>query len=175
MNATGIHYPESTLRSLIDDPQHEVLVSTLTDRFGSHGAVGVLLVERHEAVWRLKLLTTSCRVLPYGIGTHLLTWLIAQAAAAGVHLVADFRKTDRNRMMEIAYRLAGFAERECACLPVIKVAASEGIRLLHLCPDSRQFPSVMKIIAPHFPAMRSSGLARRAEQAQQFDRNGIRT
>lgn len=66
MNATGVHYPDAVLRGLITDPRHEVLAVTLADRFGPHGAVGVLLLERHPGLWHLKLLATSCRVVAYG-------------------------------------------------------------------------------------------------------------
>ncbi|ATE54639.1 HAD-IIIC family phosphatase [Actinosynnema pretiosum] len=115
MNATGVHYPHGQLRALLDDPAHEVLVAGLTDRFGPHGAIGIVLLERHTAAWHLKLLATSCRVVPYGVGSVLLDWLCGQALEAGAHLVADFRRTDRNRMMEIAYRFAGYDDADCAC------------------------------------------------------------
>ncbi|MCP2097556.1 methoxymalonate biosynthesis protein [Actinosynnema pretiosum] len=115
MNATGVHYPHGELRALLDDPAHEVLVASLTDRFGPHGAIGIVLLERHTTAWHLKLLATSCRVVPYGVGSVLLDWLSGQALDAGAHLVADFRRTDRNRMMEIAYRFAGYDDADCAC------------------------------------------------------------
>ena len=116
MNATGVHYSDAALRGLLADPGHEVLTVTLSDRFGPHGAVGVMLLEYRPEVWHLKLLATSCRVVSFGAGTVILNWLIDQAARGGVHLAADFRRTDRNRMMDIAYRFAGFAEDPCACL-----------------------------------------------------------
>ncbi len=34
MNATGVHYPDKALRGLLDDPGHEVLTVSLSDRFG---------------------------------------------------------------------------------------------------------------------------------------------
>ena len=109
-----------TCAALLADPRHEVLVMTMTDRFGPHGAVGVALLatRRHPPAWHLKLLATSCRVVSFGAGSVLLRWLTDQAAAAGAHLVADFRPTDRNRMMEVAYRFAGFTDEPAAtCRP----------------------------------------------------------
>jgi methoxymalonate biosynthesis protein len=155
MNATGVHYPDAALRALIADPDHEVLVVTMTDRFGPHGAVGVVLLERHPLCWHLKLLATSCRVVSYGAGATLLNWLSDEAARAGVHLVADFRPTDRNRMMEIAYRFAGFDDRTCPCTatltpveapgrraepsaePSAEPTAVDGLQRLHLVPVAR--------------------------------------
>ncbi|MFI9384869.1 HAD-IIIC family phosphatase [Kutzneria sp. NPDC052558] len=138
MNATGVHYSDSTLRGLLTDPRHEVLVVTMSDRFGDHGAVGIVLLEKLGPAWHLKLLATSCRVVTWGAGSTILSWLTDQAARAGVHLIADFRRTDRNRMMEIAYRFAGFDDQDCACRSA--VAGGEDIQRLHLIP-SRQQPS----------------------------------
>lgn len=151
MNATGVHYSDETLRSLLADPRHEVLVSTLTDRFGPHGAIGVLLIEKHPSIWHLKLLATSCRVVSFGAGAVILRWLTDQAAEAEVHLVADFKRTDRNRMMEIAYRFAGFGEEGCTCAGGLE-AAPDGVERLHLTPGRQSPPSTMRVVAPGLTA-----------------------
>ncbi|QDY75235.1 HAD-IIIC family phosphatase [Streptomyces qinzhouensis] len=161
MNATGVHYSDADLRALITDPGHDVLTVTLTDRFGPHGAVGVLLIGYHERVWHLKLLATSCRVVSFGAGSVLLNRLIDEAAAAGVHLAADFRRTDRNRMMEIAYRFAGFTDDACDCLTGLPAASGEreGIELRHLAAEPRPAPTTMRVTVP---ALGAAGAARGA-------------
>ena len=163
MNATGVHYSDADLRALIADPAHEVLVVTLTDRFGPHGAVGVLLLGYHDRVWHLKLLATSCRVVSFGAGSVLLDWLIGEAAAAGVHLAADFRRTDRNRMMEIAYRFAGFTDDPCACLAGLPAADGEraGIEFRHLVAERRPASTTVRVTAPELgPADAAGGIRR---------------
>jgi methoxymalonate biosynthesis protein len=149
MNATGVHYGDATLRGLIADPGHEVLVVTMTDRFGPHGAVGVVLLEQHSRVWHLKLLATSCRVVSLGAGASILNWLTDQAATVDVHLIADFRPTDRNRMMEIAYRFAGFDESGCACREQLTPAGHviEGVERLHLVATPRSVGSAVRLEA----------------------------
>jgi methoxymalonate biosynthesis protein len=154
MNATGVHYSDRDLRALLADPGHEVLVVTLADRFGPHGAVGLLLLERRPDRWHLKLLATSCRVVSYGAGTTVLGWLIGQAHAADVHLAADFRPTDRNRMMEIAYRFAGFEEQSCPCTPPAGADAPPGLQRLHLLPTARPAPTTVRLTAPDLAALR---------------------
>lgn len=154
MNATGVHYSDGTLRGLLADPGHEVLVVSMTDRFGPHGAVGVVLVGTGEDVWHLKLLATSCRVVSLGAGSAVLDWLTGQAAAAGVHLVADFRRTDRNRMMEIAYRFAGFTEDSCACRA--RIPEDEEVLRLHLTPQCRPMSAVLTLTAPELGAPTSA-------------------
>jgi methoxymalonate biosynthesis protein len=149
MNATGVHYPGSTLRRLCSDPDHEVLVATLADCFGPHGAIGIILLRRHPGAWHLKLLATSCRVISFGAGSVLLGWLAGEAAAAGVHLVADFRRTERNRVMEVAYRFAGFDGAACRCRAALEPQAqADGITRLHLAPNPRQAPTTMTLDAP---------------------------
>ncbi|MFF7342149.1 HAD-IIIC family phosphatase [Streptomyces sp. NPDC008163] len=150
MNATGVHYSDATLRGFLADPDHEVLVATLTDRFGTHGAIGVMLLETgNGSVWNLKLLATSCRVVSFGVGTAILNWLTDQSARAGVHLVADFRRTDRNRMMEVAYRFAGFTGEPCDCLAALGTAAgAEDVQRLHLVPTPREAPTTLTLTAP---------------------------
>ena len=147
MNATGVHYSDATLRHLVHDPDHEVLVVTMTDRFGPHGAVGLVLLEKLPAVWHLKLLATSCRVVAFGAGTVLLNWLTDRAAAAGVDLVADFRRTDRNRMMEVAYRFAGFGRHEVDGTADIAPAETEGIERLGLHTERKTPPTTMTVHA----------------------------
>jgi methoxymalonate biosynthesis protein len=146
MNATGVHYSDETLRSLLATDHNEVLVISLADRFGPHGAVGVMLVEKFATVWHLKLLATSCRVVSFGAGAVLLRWLTDSAARAGVHLVADFLRTERNRMMEVAYRFAGFTGDDCDCRDTLPLA--DGVERLHLLPSRQEPPSTMRVSAP---------------------------
>ncbi|QKG19180.1 HAD-IIIC family phosphatase [Actinomadura verrucosospora] len=151
MNATGVHYSDATLRGLLADPAHAVLTVNMADRFGPHGAVGVMLLERRPDVWHLKLLATSCRVVAFGAGAVILNWLVDQAARAGAHLAADFRRTDRNRMMEIAYRFAGFTDDACACLAGLG-PLGDGVQGLHLAADRRGAPTTMRLDAPELAA-----------------------
>jgi methoxymalonate biosynthesis protein len=156
MNATGVHYSDEVLRELLADPGHEVLTVNLSDRFGPHGAVGVMLLAYHPAVWHLKLLATSCRVVSFGAGTVILNWLIDQAARVGVHLAADFRPTDRNRMMDIAYRFAGFTDESCPCTAGVKSATDDVIQCLHLAAAPREAATAMQLTAPDLAADRIS-------------------
>lgn len=148
MNATGVHYSDADLRALLDDPRYEVLTVTMKDRFGPHGAIGVVLLERGPALWHLKLLATSCRVVSFGAGAAILNWLVGEAAAAGVHLAADFRPTSRNRMMEIAYRFAGFTDDKCACLDTFPVTDHTDTQRLHLTPTASPPPTTMLLETP---------------------------
>jgi methoxymalonate biosynthesis protein len=148
MNATGLHYREDQLRVLRADPGQEILVVSLTDRFGPYGTVGVALLGRHPAVWHLKLLATSCRVMPCGAGAVILNWLTGQAARAGVHVVADFRATSRNRIAELAYRFAGLGESSCACQATIAPTSHPDIQRFHTDAAPETSSTTMRVEGP---------------------------
>ena len=54
----------------------------------------------------------SCRVMARGAGTVFLTSIMNEAKSKGKILRADFKKTDRNRMMFITFKFANFKVRE---------------------------------------------------------------
>lgn len=110
LNATGEKYTVESLDAMRRDPRYKILVCELRDRYGSHGKIGLALIDRAPGVWTLKLMLFSCRVLSAGVGGVLLTCLRNAAKERGVRLLADFRDTGHNRMMRMAYMVAGFAE-----------------------------------------------------------------
>jgi methoxymalonate biosynthesis protein len=146
LSASGPALPWPQLRALLADPRHRLLLVTMTDRFGPHGAVGFALLHRHPTVWHLKLLITSCRVVSFGTNGVLMDWLLDRAAAAGVHLVADFQPTDRNQLMAVAYRFAGLAEHGCDCQAGLD-PAPPGHQRLHVLPTRQEPPGTMLVRA----------------------------
>lgn len=108
LNSTGIHYSYDELEKLIPDPDHDLWVCELSDRYGSYGKIGMALVEKSGDRWTIALLLMSCRTVSKGVGTVLLQFLVKEAAARRVRLLARFRRTDRNRQMLLTYRLANF-------------------------------------------------------------------
>jgi len=112
LNSTGIQYSYDELKALLDSPHHHLWICELTDKYGSYGKIGLVLVEIKENAWVIRLLLMSCRVVSRGVGTVLLSVLMNEAKAAGKVLQADFRRTDRNRQMLMTYQFANFKERE---------------------------------------------------------------
>jgi len=73
-----------------------------------------------------------------GVGGALITLLRQQAREAGVRLLAEFKPTDRNRMMYITYKFAGFSE----------VSEIDGTALLEADPASiPELPAYFRINA----------------------------
>jgi FkbH-like protein len=108
LNSTGVTYGHEELERLRCSPRHSLWIASLDDRFGRMGRIGLALIEREPAVWTLRLLLMSCRVMSRGVGSLLLNFVIDQAHRANVALRADFLPNDRNRAMGVTYAFAGF-------------------------------------------------------------------
>lgn len=110
LNTTGYTYSYEELSGFIRSPDHELLVASLEDRYGTYGKIGLSLIERQAGVWICKLLLMSCRVMSRGVGSVLINHIRMAARDAGVQLWAEFVENDRNRQMYITYRMLGFRE-----------------------------------------------------------------
>lgn len=109
LNATGITYSYEELDWYRTSPNHKIYICELIDKYGSYGKIGLALVNI-KADWRLSLLLVSCRVMSRGVGTIFLNYIMNQAREHSGLLYADFRRTDRNKQMYIAYKFANFQE-----------------------------------------------------------------
>lgn len=110
LNTTGVTYSAEQLRDLIESGHHQVIVAELEDKYGSYGAIGLLLISQQPARWCVDLFLMSCRVMSRGVGGVILTALRTTCRNRQIELAAQFKETDRNRMMFITYRFAGFSQ-----------------------------------------------------------------
>jgi FkbH-like protein len=112
LNTTGYTYSYDELNVFRKSPDHLLLVASLDDKFGTYGKIGLALVEESSAVWTIKLLLMSCRVMSRGVGTILMNHILKLARDAGVRLRAEFRSNGKNRMMLVTYKFGAFKEVE---------------------------------------------------------------
>jgi FkbH-like protein len=112
LNTTGRTFSQEELEKLRCSDRHLLLMSELTDKFGSYGKIGLALVECEPEVWTIKLLLMSCRVMNRGVGTIMLNHILRKARESNVRLLSEFISNDRNRMMYVTYKFAGFTEIE---------------------------------------------------------------
>lgn len=115
LNSTGYIYSYQELKSFIYNENYDLMIVDLEDKYGYYGKIGVVLVEKTESVWTLKLLITSCRVMNRGIGSVLLSLLVNKAQEHNVILKAEFVPTDCNRIMSITYSMIGFHKEKEDC------------------------------------------------------------
>jgi FkbH-like protein len=112
LNTTGYTYSYEELRTLLESRTHTLLVAQLDDRFGRYGTIGLLLIEDCDDRRTIKLFITSCRVMNRGVAGALLQYLLEATKHAGMRLCAEFVPTNRNRVMYVTYRFAGFRDVE---------------------------------------------------------------
>lgn len=112
LNTTGYTYSYEELDELRKSPGHKLLISSLEDRHGTYGKIGLTLLETGPEAWSVKLLLMSCRVMSKGVGMIMIHHVLRMARASGVRLRAEFVSNDRNRQMLITYKFAGFREIE---------------------------------------------------------------
>jgi FkbH-like protein len=110
LNTTGYTYSYDELNAFRHSPNHLLLVSSLEDKYGTYGTIGLALVEKGPAFWSVKLLLMSCRVMSRGVGTIMMSTIMQRAREAGACLRADFIPNGRNRMMYVTYKFGGFSE-----------------------------------------------------------------
>jgi FkbH-like protein len=137
LNATGYAYTYDELEQLIKSPDHHLFVAELTDKYGSYGKIGVAMVACEGNVWTLKLLLMSCRVMSRGVGGVLLNYIMNLAKENGNTLQAEFLPTDRNRLMYVTYKFAGFSE--------IGKLENGGVLLAQPLTDFITYPEYIKV------------------------------
>ncbi|MBU7586538.1 MAG: HAD-IIIC family phosphatase [Nostoc sp. TH1S01] len=110
LNTTGYTYSYNELNNFRTSENHKLLIASLEDKYGSYGKIGLVLIECQADVWKIKLLLMSCRVMSRGVGTVMLNYVMSLAKTNNVLLLAEFVSNNRNRMMYISYKFAGFKE-----------------------------------------------------------------
>ncbi|MBD2201838.1 HAD-IIIC family phosphatase [Calothrix sp. FACHB-1219] len=110
LNTTGYTYSYDELNNFRNSKNHKLLIASLEDKYGSYGKIGLVLIECQADIWKIKLLLMSCRVMSRGVGTVMLNYVMSLAKNNNVRLLAEFVSNNRNRMMYISYKFAGFKE-----------------------------------------------------------------
>ncbi|WP_375476971.1 HAD-IIIC family phosphatase [uncultured Nostoc sp.] len=110
LNTTGYTYSYDELNHFRQSDNHKLLIASLEDKYGSYGKIGLVLIKCEPNLWTIKLLLMSCRVMSRGVGTIMMNHIMSLAQSNNVHLCAEFVPNDRNRMMYLSYKFAGFKE-----------------------------------------------------------------
>jgi len=108
-NLTGIRFDEAATNAMRTDPDQQVLLLSVADRFGDEGIVGALWVDGREPAWRVLNFVLSCRVLGRGIELAALAWLADEAAGAGASaLIGSYRQSAKNAVSADVWQRAGY-------------------------------------------------------------------
>ena len=112
LNTTGLTYDYDDLKKLLFSNNYILLTAELKDIYGTYGKIGLVLIEKTDNEWRIKLFILSCRVMNRGIGTILLNEIVKAARTSSKKLTAEFLHTQKNRIMYITLKFANFIECE---------------------------------------------------------------
>lgn len=110
-NLTTRRLTDSDFRAALESADTTVLTCRLSDRFGDHGLVSALVVERASGDLRVRSWVMSCRVFSRTLEAFILNYLTGLAQASGLRQIAvDFTPTDRNGIAAETLRKLGFVE-----------------------------------------------------------------
>ncbi|NBB17403.1 HAD-IIIC family phosphatase [Caulobacter sp. SLTY] len=113
-NLTSRRYTEPQVAALAADPEVLTWQARLSDRFGDHGMIGVVIVRGLGGPdWEIDSWLMSCRVLERGVEQALMNQLIETARAAGARsLNGRWIDSGRNGLVREFYDRMGFAAVE---------------------------------------------------------------
>ena len=94
-------YTAESLQLISKDPSYESFLFQLTDRFGDHGIVGLVIAKLKGKTAFLNTFLVSCRIL----GRHLESWAMNELCNRLKNygckwILAEFRLTQRNTVAE---------------------------------------------------------------------------
>jgi FkbH-like protein len=113
-NLRTVRYTEDEIRRIAEDDSYITIYYTLRDKFGDHGLVGVVILEKKNATtlfvdtWLM-----SCRVLKRGMEEYIINHLVDKAKKAGFsYIEAEYIPTRKNKMVQDIYSKMGFGEEK---------------------------------------------------------------
>lgn len=108
-NLRTVRHSEADLIRLLAEPENVGFQLSLSDRFGSYGIIGVVLLTKRGDALFIDTWLMSCRVLNKGVEQLVLGRMLREAAARGARrLLAEYRPSAKNGMVRGLYPRLGF-------------------------------------------------------------------
>lgn len=113
LNTTGIFYSREEIRDMLEKENWFVLIGRVYDKYGDYGKSALLIVEKNNNDYIVKIMIVSCRLIGKGITEYLLFYLYRQASLQGIKkLIVEYRKNKYNRSMQILLQMNNFKRNE---------------------------------------------------------------
>ena len=110
-NLRTVRYTEAEIEAIAQDDSHICLYFMLKDKFGDHGLISVVILDKQEdstlfvSEWLM-----SCRVLKRGMEEFIVNKILQTAAEQGFgKVVGEYIPTPKNAMVKDLYEKMGFA------------------------------------------------------------------
>jgi len=113
-NLRTVRYTEAEIEALAQDDSRIGLYFTLKDKFGDHGLISVVVLEKQpEDTLFISEWLMSCRVLKRGMEEFIVDKILSVAAQQGFRrVVGEYIPTLKNAMVKDLYEQLGFARLE---------------------------------------------------------------
>jgi FkbH-like protein len=113
-NLTTRRYTQAQVEAICSDRMNFTGVFQLSDRFGDHGIVGVMICRQVDrGTWEIDSWLISCRVLGRQLECFMLNRVMQAAAEASVgKIVGVYRPTAKNSQVADLYSRLGFSETD---------------------------------------------------------------
>lgn len=109
-NLRTVRYTEAEIEAVAQDDAHFTLYFTLKDKFGDHGLISVVILDKQEegtlfvSEWLM-----SCRVLKRGMEEFIINKIVQTAVDHGYRtVVGEYLPTAKNAMVKDLYEKLGF-------------------------------------------------------------------
>lgn len=108
-NLHTVRYSEQEIEEIAANPRYITRYYTLRDRFGEHGLIAVVILEKRENELFVNEWLMSCRVLKRGMEQFIADSILRAAREAGVaRVVGEYIPTPKNAMVKDLYASMGF-------------------------------------------------------------------
>jgi FkbH-like protein len=108
-NLTTRRYTEDQVRAMASSPDWWCRWFRLSDRFGDHGLIGVILAEKGRVEWRIDTWLMSCRVLGRQMEEFMCASLLSAAQREGAsNVVGEYLPSEKNAVVSGLYPRMGF-------------------------------------------------------------------
>ena len=108
-NLRTVRYTEQEIEAIAADDRYLTLYFTLKDKFGDHGLISAVIMEKHEEELFVNTYLMSCRVLKRGMEEFIINTMIQTAAQHGfTRVIGEYLPTAKNGMVADIYQRLGF-------------------------------------------------------------------
>ncbi len=112
-NLRTIRYTEQEIASIAEDDRFVTLYFTLKDKFGDHGLISTVIMEKQDTCLFVNTWLMSCRVLKRGMEEFIVNKMLSTAASLGFKtVIGEYLKTPKNAMVANIYEKLGFTPME---------------------------------------------------------------
>ena len=110
-NLRTIRYTENQIKAIAESANHYTLYFTLQDKFGAHGLISAVILEKREQALFIDTWFMSCRVLKRGMERFIMNSIVQTAQINGYDtVIGEYIPTAKNAMVAKIYTEFGFTE-----------------------------------------------------------------